>query len=145
MILSYGLNKYLGIGAGVELTSYRPSNTDDAKFFAPFYADVRFKYPVKYIEPFVFGQFGKHSYESNLGTYTDQTGAPTLKLREQGKYFYGAGLGISSKHSKKVGAFASATYRLYKFQYDPNKVDFNGRILVDREQSMLIISAGLVF
>jgi hypothetical protein len=146
LILSYGVNPYLGIGAGVDLLSYRRINREDASFFAPFYVDLRLKYPVRGIEPFVYGQFGKQSYESKLASFIDITGAPTYELREQGKYFYGIGMGIGSTPNRpKFGVFASATYRFYQFQFSPSKLDINGRILDDRSQEMLVISAGLVF
>lgn len=146
LILSYGINSYLGIGAGVDLISYRRRSGEEASFFAPFYADLRLKYPVKGIEPFVYGQFGKQAYESKIGAFSDITGAPTNELREQGKYFYGVGIGIGSKPNRpKLGVFASATYRFYQFQFSPSKLNINGRMIEDRSQEMLVISAGLVF
>jgi hypothetical protein len=146
MILSYGINQFLGIGAGVDLLSYRRKSGEDPSFFAPFYADLRLKYPVKGVEPTVFGQFGKPSYESKLGTFMDVTGVPLYELREKGKYFYGVGIGIGSRPTRpKVGVFASATYRFYQFQFSPSKPDINGRTIQDRSQEMLVISAGLVF
>jgi len=145
LLLSYGVNPYFGIGAGVDITTYRRSNNEKAKFFAPFYADIRIRYPIKFAEPFLYGQFGKQAYESSLVNYTDITGVPTFQMRERGQYFYGAGLGVSSKPGGHLGVFVSCTYRLYKFRFDPHKPDINGRIIEDRIQSMLVISAGLMF
>lgn len=149
IILSYGINQYIGIGAGIDLTSYvnkgYSSANKEAKFFAPFYADLRFKYPLPFLEPFVFGQFGKPAYTEQIADFTDVTGASTYKLQQSGKLFYGAGLGLSTT-GMKVGLFASVTYRLYKFKYSPDDIDINGRAMPGpKDKEMLLISAGLVF
>lgn len=149
LILSYGLNKYLGIGAGVDITTYinkgYSSNNKEARLFGPFYGDLRLKYPLAFAEPFLFGQFGKPVYNEHVATFTDITGAPTYQLYQNGKYFYGFGLGASVKRGK-VGVFASATYRSYAFRYSPDNADINGRPIPGPDnKEVLVISAGLVF
>jgi hypothetical protein len=142
MILSYGLGKYLGIGAGVDLTSYKASSSQDAKFFAPFYGDLRFKYPTKGIEPFIYGQFGKPSFSQ---TIIKPTPTNPRSLGVTGDYFFGAGLGISSHREKKPNVFMACTLRNYYFSYDPQNYVRNGVTLTNYNVNMLIISAGLVF
>lgn len=142
MILSYGLGKYLGIGAGVDLTSYRAASSEDAKFFAPFYADLRFKYPRKGIEPFIYGQFGKPSFTQ---TIIKSTPTNPRSLSVTGDYFFGAGIGISSHREKKPNVFMTCTLRNYFFSYDPQNYIRNGVALENYDVNMLIISAGLVF
>lgn len=149
LILSYGINQYIGVGAGVDITTYvnkgYSSSNTKSKLFAPFYADLRFKYPLPFIEPFVFGQFGKPGYNEHVATFTDITGRPTYELYQNGKYFYGIGLGASSNKGK-VGVFASATYRMYNFKYSPDNIDINGRPIPDPDsKEMVVITAGLVF
>lgn len=149
LILSYGINRYLGVGAGVDITTYvnksYNSNNKESKLFGPFYADLRAKYPLGFAEPFLFGQFGKPAYNEHVATFTDVTGAPRYQLYQNGNYFYGFGLGASVKRGK-VGLFASATYRSYKFKYSPDNVDINGRPIPDPDnKEVLVISAGLVF
>lgn len=90
LLLSYGINPYLGIGAGIDLTTYRRSNNEKEKFFSSSYADTRIKYPMKFVEPFLYGQFGKQAYKTNLFNFTDITGALAIQMRERGQYFYGA-------------------------------------------------------
>jgi hypothetical protein len=142
MILSYGLGKYLGIGAGVDLTSYSSSNSEDPKFFAPFYADLRFKYPIKGIEPFLFGQFGKPSFSQ---TIIHSTSTNPRALSAVGHYFYGTGIGISSHIEKRPNVFVSCTFRNYFFKYDPENYIRNGIPLKAYDVNLLVISAGLVF
>lgn len=149
LILSYGVNKYLGVGAGVDITTYLnkgySSNNKESKLFGPFYADVRAKYPLSFVEPFLFGQFGKPAYNEHVATFTDINGSPSYQLYQNGAYFYGFGLGASVK-SGKGGVFASATYRSYKFKYSPDNMDINGRPIPDPDnKQVLVISAGLVF
>lgn len=149
LILSYGANKYLGIGAGVDLTTYvnkgYSSRNTNSKLFGPFYADVRFKYPLKAVEPFILGQFGKPAYNEHVATFTDVTGVPKYQLYQNGKYFYGIGIGASAK-PKKVGVFASMTFRSYNFSYTPDNISVNGRPIPDpKAKEVIVITAGLVF
>lgn len=139
LILSYGIGKYIGIGAGVDLTSYKASDKLDSKFFAPFYGDLRVKYPARGIEPFVIGQFGKPSF-----TQTIVKSSPTSprQLDVTGDYFYGVGFGVSSLRKAKPNVFMSATYRKYYFSYSPSNYSAN---YVDYSKEMLVLSAGLVF
>lgn len=139
LILSYGLGKYIGIGAGVDLTSYRASNKLDTKFFAPFYGDLRLKYPAKGIEPFVMSQFGKPSFTQ---TIIRSTSTSPRQLDVTGDYFYGIGFGVSSLRKAKPNVFMSATYRKYYFSYSPSNYNAN---YVDYSKEMLVLSAGLVF
>lgn len=147
LILSYGINNYLGIGAGVDLLSYKPEGQKEGKFFAPFYVDLRIKYPVNNIEPFVLGQFGKPAYENELkGGYWDMTlGARDLKLT--GKHFFGVGGGIMVRQPQHLGVFVSAVYRKYYFNYDPNHFVINGTTynFDALDKGMVIFSIGLVF
>jgi hypothetical protein len=142
LILSYGINPYIGIGAGVDVLSYRRESGEDAKFFAPFYADLRLKYPGKGIEPFVYGQFGKHAYENKKVFYS----GISQTIQERGKYFYGAGGGVAIKRNGAVGGFISVTYRDYRFNASPDYVFVNGsKIDFDRSQGFVMFSAGIVF
>lgn len=110
LILSYGINKYLGLGAGVDLLSYKVEGEKENKFFAPFYADIRIKYPVNNIEPFVLGQFGKPAYENELKGYRDMT-LEAIDLKLTGKHFFGVGGGMMFKQPQHLGVFVSAVYR----------------------------------
>lgn len=132
---SFGINQYLGIGAGVDITSY------NSELMVPFYLDVRVKYPVNNIAPFMFGQFGKQLYTKDI-KYIDV--AESGKTKVTGKLFYGTGVGVSYKPGK-VGFFASYTQRWYQFSYKDNPT-INGRpLLEDPDKSLSVISAGLVF
>jgi hypothetical protein len=146
LVLSYGINKYLGIGAGVDLLSYKPEGQKQGKFFAPFYADLRIKYPVNNIEPFVIGQFGKPAYENELKGYRDMT-LEAIDLKLTGKHFFGVGGGIMFKQPQHLGVFVSAVYRKYYFNYDPDHFDINGRIYKfdALNKGMVMFSIGLVF
>jgi hypothetical protein len=106
--------------------------------------DLRLKIPTPVIEPFVFGQAGKPLYSQSLGKLTNITGQPTTELKQNGKYFYGIGAGISSV-KKRTGLFASAAYRIYAFKYTPD-LDINGRpVPKPDDKGTIMISAGLVF
>ena len=142
LILSYGINPYLGLGAGVDVLSYRRETREESKFFAPFYADLRVKYPGKGIEPFVYGQFGKPAYENKKVFYP---GVSTT-IQENGKYFYGAGGGVAIKRKGTVGGFVSVTYRDYRFNASPDQVLINGsKVDMDRSEGIIMFSAGVVF
>jgi hypothetical protein len=133
---SFGINQYLGLGAGVDVTSYK------SQLLVPFYADVRIKYPVNSLAPFIFGQGGKQLYNKDI-SYQDITGAAG-KTKIIGKYFFGAGIGISYMPSK-VGFFASYTQRWYKFKYKDEPMINGHPILEDPNKSLGAITAGLIF
>lgn len=139
LILSYGLGKYLGVGAGVDLTSYEASNKLGSKFFAPFYGDLRVKYPGRVVEPFIMGQVGKPSFTQ---TIIKSTSTSPRQLDVTGDYFYGVGFGVSSLRKAKPNVFMSATYRKYYFSYSPSNYSAN---YIDYSKEMLVLSAGLVF
>lgn len=147
LILSYGINKYIGIGAGVDMLTYKMEFNKESKFFAPFYADLRLKYPVKMFEPFIMGQFGKPSYENKEIAYSDLTGVPVNGISQQGKSFYGVGGGVMLRYPHHLGVFVSATYRKYSFSYSPDHYEINGnRIDFEKyNKGMLLLSLGVVF
>lgn len=133
---SFGVNQYLGIGAGVDITSY------NSELMVPFYLDARVKYSINNLAPFAFGQFGKQLFTKDM-RYVDETGSAG-KTKVTGKLFYGAGAGVSYKPGK-VGFFVSYTQRWYQFSYKDNPT-INGRpLLEDPDKSLSVISAGLVF
>lgn len=133
---SFGINQYLGIGAGVDITSY------ESELMVPFYLDVRVKYPINNLAPFAFGQFGKQLFTKDL-KYVDETGS-AKDTKINGKLFYGAGAGISFKPGN-IGFFVSYTQRWYQFNYKDSPT-INGRpLLADPDKSLSIITAGLVF
>lgn len=135
---SFGINQYLGIGAGVDITSY---NSD---LLVPLYADVRVKYPIKSFSPFVFCQGGKPLYKKDDAlTFTDMSGA-AVRAKETGSVFFGGGAGISYKLAK-VGVFLSYTYRSYKFKYDIKGENLPSGIEDNYTKGISIITAGLVF
>lgn len=142
LVNSFGINQYLGVGAGVDLTGYK--NT----LMVPVYLDIRIKYPIKEFAPFVFGQFGKPLYsnkEDDGINWTDVTGSPISEDHQkvQGKYFYGGGIGFAYKKSK-VGAFLTYTQRNYHFF--SKEFEINGRTVSPKyERSTGILTAGLVF
>lgn len=141
LLLSYGINQFLGVGAGVDVLSYRRRSGEQSKFFAPFYADLRLKYPAKGIEPFVCGQFGKHAYENKKVYYP---GIATT-VQENGKYFYGVGGGLGFKRIGKLGAFVSVVYRNYHFNSSPDFITVNGsKVEFDRNQGAVMFTAGIV-
>lgn len=142
LVNSFGFNQFIGLGAGVDLTSYKGA------IMVPIYADLRIKYPVKDFAPFVFGQFGKPLYnnkEDDGIDWTDVTGAPTgdFDQKVKGKYFYGGGIGLAYKKSK-IGIFLTYTQRNYHFF--TNEFEINGRTVSPKyERSTGILTAGLVF
>jgi hypothetical protein len=142
LVNSFGVNQYIGLGAGVDLTGYK--NT----LMVPVYLDLRIKYPIKQLAPFVFGQFGKPLYsnkEDDGINWTDVTGNPLSEDHQKvhGKYFYGGGIGLAYKKSK-VGAFITYTQRSYHFF--SKKFDINGRTISPKYgRSAGILTAGLVF
>src|SRR5687767_12193875 len=111
LVNSFGINQYLGVGAGVDITSYKDG------LMVPVYADVRVKYPVNDFAPYALGQFGFQLYNQDIPLGTSVTGTPA-KTKAKGKYFYGAGLGASYKRGK-VGFFIQYIQRGYHFKYTP--------------------------
>jgi len=136
LVNSFGVSPYLGLGAGVDITSYKSG------LMVPIYFDVRGKIPVNNWTPFINGQFGKPLYNHEVDL---EANSPTgdFKAKAKGQYFYGAGGGVSYKHNK-VGVFLSYTQRFYQFKYDD--INVNGQQMnPDKNKSMGIITAGLVF
>lgn len=135
LVNSFGINQHIGIGAGIDLTSYKSG------LMVPVYLDVRGKFPVNDWAPFINGQFGKQLYNNNVQL---EANSPTgdFKVKTKGQYFYGAGIGVSYKRNK-VGVFISYTQRFYQFQYDD--INVNGEQLdPDKNKSIGMITAGLV-
>jgi hypothetical protein len=60
VLLSYSPIKYIGIGAGVDITSF------DEELIVPFFADLQLKYPVNKFTPFINGQFGKQIFRKKM-------------------------------------------------------------------------------
>lgn len=146
LVLSYGVSQYLGVGAGIDLLSYKLDGQSGSKFFAPFYVDLRIKYPVNKIEPFIMGQFGKPAYENEIKGYRDEVFEP-IDVKLTGKYFVGCGGGIAIKQSRRLGVFVSVAYRKYYFNHDPDHFDINGRVYTFDafNKGTAIVTAGLVF
>lgn len=142
LVNSFGISPYLGIGAGVDLTSYKSS------IMVPVYADIRIKYPVKDFTPFILGQVGKHLYnnkEDDGINWTDVTGAPVSDENQKihGKYFYGGGVGVAYRKNK-VGFYLTYTQRHYYFSGKDFEV--NGRtVRPEYDKSLGLLTAGLVF
>lgn len=136
LVNSFGVNQYLGIGAGVDITSYKDG------LMVPVYADVRVKYPVNDFAPYALGQFGFQLYNNDVPLGLNMTGVPA-NTKAKGKYFYGVGIGASYKRGK-VGFFLQYIQRGYHFKYTP--VDINGRsITPENPDNIGILTAGLVF
>jgi hypothetical protein len=136
LVNSFGINQYLGIGAGADLTRFK------GETMVPLYGDIRIKYPVNAFAPFAFGQFGYQLYNGKTRLGQDVTAVP-MDSKMKGKYFYGGGLGVSYK-ANKVGFFLSYTQRAYSFKYD--KFDINGRdVTPDNPKSAGILTLGLIF
>lgn len=148
VVLSYGISPYLGIGAGADVMSwekqpYATSVDKSTAIMVPIYLDLRLKIPTPMVEPFAFGQFGKPLFSQSLGKFIDVTGQPSIELKQNGKYFYGVGAGVSTT-KKKIGLYGSVAYRMYSFKY--TDVDINGRpIPKPNDKGAVMISAGLVF
>lgn len=108
VLYSFGPAKYVGIGAGVEVTSYL-GNT-----LIPVYADLRFRHQFGIIEPFIGAQAGRPAL-SGRAKMSDGTNFRGTE-RVMGEFFYG-GIGGASFQFKKVGVFASYGYRQYRYRY----------------------------
>lgn len=148
ILYSFGINKYLGVGPGFDVSNYETDGAGSQKLkstVASIYADVRGRYSVGKIEPFAFVQGGYPSYKQE-GQFITNT--PTAQpITRKGKYFYGGGVGVNFKIGQ-VGVFASYAQRIYQFKYDPSNVNVNGRPLkdmVDNSASAGIITAGITF
>lgn len=142
LVNSFGFNQYVGLGAGVDLTSYNQT------ILVPVYADLRFKYPIKNFSPFIFGQFGKPLYNRTNGTglyMTDITGGNRreVMLKRSGNIFAGGGLGVSYK-TNGVGCFITWTIRNYKFSNQTHNIDGKEVSFMDNK-TIGILTAGLVF
>ncbi|MCW3466516.1 hypothetical protein [Chitinophaga nivalis] len=136
VVNSFGVNRYFGVGAGVDITSF------EKKVLVPFYADVRGRIQFNNFEPYIVGQFGKQLYTKDL---------PELRRGEKynttGKYFYGAGAGIAYKPGK-IGYYISYIYRSYKYKSYSLGTSINGVIGYqekDLNEGASVLSAGLIF
>jgi hypothetical protein len=141
-VASIGVSKYVGIGAGADVTSYKKS------IIAPVYADLRLKYPVNSLVPFAIGQIGTSIYNRTDGTgiyMTDVTGGNRreIMLKKSGSMFFGGGLGLSYK-ANRVGYFVSAIIRNYKFNNSSHNIA-GKEVNSDSNESMGVITGGLVF
>lgn len=113
------LNDHIGLGPGVELTSY------DGHLMVPVFADLKIKNRFGITEPYLAGQFGRNSYNvagKDMIAATDGT-QHEIEYNLTGKFFYGAGAGIMF-HLKNVGLFASYIYRGYKYSR-PDAININ--------------------
>lgn len=137
LVNSFGINQYLGIGAGVDVTRV------DGEMLVPVYGDVRVKYPVNNLAPFVVLQGGYPLYnKSDDAGFTDVTGRP-IKTKTKGQYFVGGGIGLSYKKGK-VGFYFSYIQRAYYYNY--TKMDINGRdITPDNPTNAGVVTLGLIF
>lgn len=147
-VYSFAVNKYLGIGPGLDAGSYE-AKTATAKEVTTgvisFYGDIRGKIEVGNLMPFVYAQGGYFKYQQD-GQFVNQTATYT-DITSKGRYFYGGGIGVAFKKGL-VGVFVSYTQRLYHFKYEPEDANINGRpikSLVDNNDSIGILTAGVIF
>jgi|GEM_PF-1624291 len=135
---SFGINKYLGAGIGVDASKYMD------KILVPIYVDVRAHLPLNKWSPFAFAQTGIGVYQNN--DYIEKGtvfGVPYQVTADvQGRLFYGGGAGVSYALGP-IGIFAHYTFRSYQFNYDY----VNGGMINDQNKSKgtSIITAGIVF
>jgi|ERR1044072_2387082 hypothetical protein len=148
MVYSFGLNKYLGVGPGIDVSNYEIKSERDKglkSVVASVYADVRAHIQVRNVQPFAAIQAGYPFYEQK-GQFQNIT--PTYDgITRKGKFLYGGGVGIAHKKGK-VGIFVSYIQRFYLFKYDPSNANINGRELkdvVDNSASVGVITAGITF
>jgi hypothetical protein len=141
VVNSFGISQYIGLGAGVDVTSYKKG------LMVPAYIDLRIKCPIKALVPYVIGQFGKPLYNRTEGTgvyITDINGGnrKEIMIKRTGNIFYGGGIGISYKPGK-IGCYLSYIQRAYKIN---NSSIVNGmEIKSSDNKSIGILAAGLVF
>lgn len=137
LVNNFGINRYLGVGAGVDVTKY------DGEMLVPVYADVRVKYPVNGFAPFVALQGGYPLYnKSDNAGFTDVTGRP-VKTKTMGKYFFGGGVGLSYK-AGKVGGYLSYIQRAYHYRH--TNMEINGRdYSPNNPESAGVLALGLIF
>lgn len=114
VVNSWGIGKYLGVGAGVDVTGY------NSELFVPFYADVRLKYPINRSIPFLIGQFGKPLYQKKDAISYLTADQQTISVDEVGRYFFSGGAGFHFRISK-IGVFISYIYRHVEFRNKPNR------------------------
>lgn len=115
VVNSWGIGKYIGIGAGVDITGY------NSELFIPVYLDLRLTYPIqeRYI-PFILGQFGKHLYQKKDAISYLTADQQRISVDEIGRYFFSGGAGFHFKIGK-VGIFASYMYRHAEFRNKANR------------------------
>jgi len=140
ILYDYGFNPYLAAGLGVELTGY------NGNLMIPTFADLRVKYPVNKVEPFINGQFGYNNYRVTYQYhYTDgNNNAQVTNYQKTGKYFWGAGAGVSFLIGK-VGVFASYTYRGYVYKFPKFMANDTEVSFPDDKPNVSVISGGIVF
>lgn len=107
-LYSFGPAKYVGVGAGIEVTGWR-GNT-----MIPIYADLRFRHQFNRVEPFLGVQAGRpvHNGRAKMEDGTRYRGNDKIS----GQFFFG-GVGGISISIKKLGLFASYGYRQYQMRY----------------------------
>ncbi len=141
LVNSFGINQYIGLGAGVDITSYKKG------LMVPAYADLRIKCPIKAFAPYLIGQFGKPLYSRTEGTgvfTTDINGGnrKEIMVKRTGNILYGGGIGISYKPGK-IGCYLSYIQRAYKI--NGSSVVNGTEIKSSDNKSIGILAAGLVF
>lgn len=141
-VTSFNLHPNIGLGAGVDISSYNKS------IIAPAYLDCRVKQSIGALTPFLVGQFGYPIYNRTEGTgvyVTDVNGGNKRELMDKvsGLMTYSGGIGLSYELGK-VGIFISGMFRAYRFK---NKIDMPGGSTTssNTSKSVGVINLGIVF
>lgn len=135
LVNSFGINRYLGVGAGVDFTKFKD------EVMAPVYIDTRINVPINRITPFATIQLGYQLYNGSV-PWGGATGLQT-KAKMRGKYFYGAGAGLGF-NAAKIGFYLSYTQRAYYFKYD--KMEINGRDFTpENPENVGVLGLGMIF
>lgn len=111
LVNSFGITRYTGLGAGVDLTSFCNS------VMVPVYFDARLKYPIGRFIPYALGQFGKPLYEKNDALSFRNENGSLNPVKINGRHFFGTGAGFQYR-ARKVWLFASYIRRQYQLQYE---------------------------
>ncbi|MFY0254178.1 hypothetical protein ACDQ55_09515 [Chitinophaga sp. 30R24] len=134
---NYFLFKYLGLGPGVEITSF------NHRTLVPAFLDLKLRYPLPRITPYIEGQFGYNAYSSHKIL---NAGGQQIEYNEKGKQFYGVGGGITYQINKYIGVFAAYTYRGYTYK-NPKDIVVNEELIPipDEHVSTNVFTLGVVF
>lgn len=138
---SFGINRYIGVGAGIDITSY------SKKLLVPVYLDFRGRYNIERWEPFILTQFGKQLYnDAGRDVRPDLTGAAVITdFNKRGNYFYGIGAGAGYILSR-TSFFLSYTFRSYSYKYHTSRRQGDMVVKFPNETTNAnILTAGLVF